>query len=1320
MQPNLRMAVALAAVACFGAFSFGAAFTTAQTAAPAANAAVAPPPAPLATPAQRLAQAVQAFTAAGSEPQINLRQVQQLVALYRVAEATELVPPAAALQALDQLSTAVRGSNPAEPPAEPLIAAEIDNQRAEDELRAGDGEAAARIWRQLGEVESWQAVGPFDNSSPAAIEKEEGPEHGVNLQAHYAGKQRQVGWRRIPFSAPQGVLNLGAYLNPSESASAYVVSWVRSPAAQEVAVRLRDNGATRVWVNGGLVFDEQAAHPSSGFDQHAAGARLEAGWNEILAKAGGTESTDWRFSLRLTTPAGAPLVLDATAAPPADIVARVSAATAGAPAAPVAVSDLTVLAKAAAATSPSYELDYAWVLNQKHNFNTGGQDDANAFMAAIAGLPNDAQAVLDFAAHDSDQSRRYRYLVQLLTRDPGNAQAHRMLGAIELTRNEFWPAREQFRAAMGLTTTPDANGLTMPPTTDIARAPLAAVGILGTYLGTGISPEVLVWAAALRQAQVTSALVAGPVGAALRRVGAIHPALEWFETAHTDDAANLAVSLQLADLQRQSGDLTAASATIRQATALAGSPPALVETEARAYRGLGRGPEALATIQQAVAAAPDSPNLRIASGEIESHFGHPTQAIAAWQAALNLNPQDADLRDRLRIERGGEAAQEASFERPYTQDLTQAIAAFKKAANLGLESGPVTVLANTNVTNIFPSGNTGRYVQEIFRINNSNGADSLAYYPVTYDPATEDVQFLTARVIHPDGTSADAPEAGDQPVSQSVGYETFYDVRDKYVQMPSMRAGDFVEIAYRVLPTTLESLYGDYYGDLDQFGGPAPTLFQQYVVITPSNKPLYFKAIRFNGSSEQHTASGQTVYRWSARNLPAQVPEPSAPPVIERSPYIEVSSFQTWNQFGAWYRQLIRDTFAMDSELVQTVNSLVQGKTSEQDKVDAIYRWVIQNTHYVALEFGIHGYRPYPVTQVFHRRFGDCKDKASLLIAMLHQAGIPADFVLVRIRDLGVIDPTIPSVADFDHAIVYVPSLHRYLDGTAEYNGADELPAGDQRAFVLRMPVLGNPAAAAASNAALAQASGPSAEAAAAPAPSAQAGLAPVVTPEQPPADNVMTRVLNGQLEANGDLHFEMTWTLEGEHAPVFRQALELPDRQAGAVQAMLHTLLPGINITGATVTNESDWDQPIQVKLVGVIPRFATVNGTTLLIPRQIVPQAWLPEMASLAQRREDVLTDPPQILSEEMHLALPPGYQVAALPAPTQQDEPFASFAAEAAMNGGTLTLRSRVVTKQSLITPAEYGQFRSFWSQVDATLDRPLSSVPSAGASASGGGQ
>ncbi|MGH9394520.1 MAG: DUF3857 domain-containing protein, partial [Terriglobales bacterium] len=873
-------------------------------------------------------------------------------------------------------------------------------------------------------------------------------------------------------------------------------------------------------------------------------------------------------------------------------------------------------------------------------------------------------------------------------------------------------ARAAFWAALGQAGAP---GDAIAPAAAIAEQPLAALGLLETMAGMGVRPQVLAWADALQAAGEQNPAVATAVAGVLRRFGLMAPAEQWFAAASHGDAANLVVALELADAQRRGGQLAEAVATIERTIALDGELPSLLETQARALAGLGQAPAALAAIHRALELAPDNSGLRVAEGEIERHLGHSAAALSAWQAALNLNPQDASLRDRLQIAKGGGEAVEASFERPYTQDLAKAMAAYAAlpaAKRASLETGPVVVLADTNVTNIFASGNTGRYVQQIFRVNNSNGADALAVYAVTYDPGTEEVRFLTAHVVHPDATTADAPEAGDQPISQSVGYETFYDVRNKFVQMPPMRPGDFVEIAYRTLPTTLDSLYGDYFGDIDQFGSTAPTLFEQYVVLTPANKSLYFKAVRFSGESALTTLGGAKVYRWSARDLPAQISEPLAPPAIEQVPYIAISSFQTWDQFGNWYRQLIRDTFVMDSEMTQTVAGLIQGKTTEEQKVDAIYRWVIQNTHYVALEFGIHGYRPYPVTQVFHRRFGDCKDKASLLIAMLHQAGIASEFVLVRVRELGVLDPTIPSVADFDHAIAYVPSLHLYLDGTAEYQGAHELPAGDQRAFVLRVPV--------AAVSSLRNAPAPPAPPALTPAglrlstaADSAAPLAPVVTPEQPATDNVLSRTLNGQLDAEGNLRFQMSLELAGGDAPEYRQALQLPERQAGVLQAMLHNQLPGISVTSAAVQHEGDWDQPIVVSLEGTIPRFATVNGSTLLIPRQILPTHWLPQMAALARRSYDVLTGPPQIQLEEMHLALPPGFRPALLPAPSQLEQPFASFRADASVNGNTLTLRSRIETTQSLIAPRTYPAFRQFWTQVDAALSRPITFQPAAGA-------
>ena len=109
----------------------------------------------------------------------------------------------------------------------------------------------------------------------------------------------------------------------------------------------------------------------------------------------------------------------------------------------------------------------------------------------------------------------------------------------------------------------------------------------------------------------------------------------------------------------------------------------------------------------------------------------------------------------------------------------------------------------------------------------------------------------------------------------------------------------------------------------------------------------------------------------------------------------------------------------------------------------------MKNTRYVALEFGIHGFLPYRVPEIVRRGFGDCKDKASLIYTMLREAGVDARIVLVRTRRNGAIDDEPASLAVFDHAIAYVPSLNLFLDGTAEHSGTRELPEGDQGVMVL-------------------------------------------------------------------------------------------------------------------------------------------------------------------------------------------------------------------------------------------------------------------------------
>ena len=104
----------------------------------------------------------------------------------------------------------------------------------------------------------------------------------------------------------------------------------------------------------------------------------------------------------------------------------------------------------------------------------------------------------------------------------------------------------------------------------------------------------------------------------------------------------------------------------------------------------------------------------------------------------------------------------------------------------------------------------------------------------------------------------------------------------------------------------------------------------------------------------------------------------------------------------------------------------------------------------------MHSYEPYPVSTVERRGFGDCKDKAAMLVALLRAVGVPAEFAMVRTRAAGAVAEDAYSVQLFDHAMVYVPELNLYLDGTARFRGPGELPPKDQGAMAMTVDAQGN------------------------------------------------------------------------------------------------------------------------------------------------------------------------------------------------------------------------------------------------------------------------
>ncbi len=132
---------------------------------------------------------------------------------------------------------------------------------------------------------------------------------------------------------------------------------------------------------------------------------------------------------------------------------------------------------------------------------------------------------------------------------------------------------------------------------------------------------------------------------------------------------------------------------------------------------------------------------------------------------------------------------------------------------------------------------------------------------------------------------------------------------------------------------------------------------------------------------------------------------------------LDVSSLESWDSFATWYRRLTRGSDIQDATVKAKAEELAAGTTKRVDKIRKAFEFV-SALRYVAIEFGINGIRPRTPAIVLQNRYGDCKDKANLLIALLADMGIDGRFVLLN-RGSST-DVTFPSW-QFNHAIAYVP-----------------------------------------------------------------------------------------------------------------------------------------------------------------------------------------------------------------------------------------------------------------------------------------------------------
>ena len=575
------------------------------------------------------------------------------------------------------------------------------------------------------------------------------------------------------------------------------------------------------------------------------------------------------------------------------------------------------------------------------------------------------------------------------------------------------------------------------------------------------------------------------------------------------------------------------------------------------------------------------------------------------------------------------------------------------------------VLADIRVDQLRNDYQSVQHVQQVIAIGAPADVATYSTKSIQYSAQTQKLNVLRARLHHPDGHISEAEDLGEG--SEEDASIALYDDVEKY-RFRDLHAGDVIELEYTVSPLEDQNPYGQYFAELVSFGGTLSCALQRYVLLA-SNDIHLASAEHLLDHPEIRRMRNEDLYIWQKKGIAALLREPRSPSWSEQGAYVHVSNFATWQELGKWYADLIRPQFELNGELQRVASEIVAEHPNRLDRVEAIDDLVLKRTRYVALELGEYRFKPYPVTQTFARGFGDCKDKSSLMVALLRAAGIDAEIALLRTRELGEILPQPASASMFDHAVVYVPEFDLWLDGTAEFARLRELPVEDQGVMALTINLDGSTALRR--------------------------------TPTSSADDNYSRRTIDARLEANGTIHFSGATYVRGEDAPELRRELEPTDSKLGYVRDRLSQVLPAVEVRHVELPDTAT--EAVSLSFDGDLAAFRGKHSATL--PSSWMKRNYVETLTPTVERTQELRLDAPWTTEEEVHIQLPPGARVVTLPKNEKIQEPFGKAEITYRSEADEVVVLSTVQFNRTRIPVSEYSAFRDFTTSLEKAFARDI---------------
>lgn len=327
------------------------------------------------------------------------------------------------------------------------------------------------------------------------------------------------------------------------------------------------------------------------------------------------------------------------------------------------------------------------------------------------------------------------------------------------------------------------------------------------------------------------------------------------------------------------------------------------------------------------------------------------------------------------------------------------------------------------------------------QIDTPQGIDQFGQAKIYYDGKRAKLDVVEAYTIRANGERVPVTPDRIRRVSASTDDVSpyFTDQMIAIVIFPHVEVGS--RLYYKAVLHEVEPVIKGRFSDLTAF---TPHRSYQSAVVTlthASDMQVNAYAKGVNGGRSE-LPDGRIQYRYDFKQSAAYPYEPSQVDFADFSPVVEFSNYRDYADLAQVTQKLFEEKTRVTPNIQKLADGLTNGVHTQREKAKTLYNWVSANIRYVGIDVGASGFEPHYADEILANRYGDCKDHAVLLEALLRAVGILSSPALINTEPSYQL-PKLAGNFYFNHVITFVPEFDLYLDSTAQFAEFGTLPPAD-------------------------------------------------------------------------------------------------------------------------------------------------------------------------------------------------------------------------------------------------------------------------------------